>query len=53
LPDGTVEMVAQGTGEDINGCIRDLEDSFLTYITETKIEEVPPEPQYKEFKITF
>ena len=53
LPDGTVEMLAQGSGEDINDCIRDLEDSFLTYITETKIEEVPPEPQYKEFKITF
>ena len=53
LQDGTVEMFAQGAGEDINDCIRDLEDSFLTYITETKIEEVPPEPEYKEFKITF
>ena len=53
LPDGTVEMLAQGAGDDINDCVRDIEDSFSAYIKETKIEEVPPESQHKEFKITF
>lgn len=51
--DGTVEMVAQGAAEDIDECIRDIEDSFRGYVTETKTDEIPPSPQYRDFKITF
>jgi len=52
-PDGNVEMLAQGRSEDIDNCIRDIQDSFAGYIRETKIEEVTLNPQYKDFKITF
>ncbi|HUW17982.1 MAG TPA: acylphosphatase [Sedimentisphaerales bacterium] len=53
LPDGTVEMVAQGSPDDIADCIRDIEQSFTGYISETKIGEVAQNPQYKQFRITF
>jgi acylphosphatase len=53
LPDGTVEMFAQGPPIAVNDCVRDIEEEFSGYIRETKIEEIPPNPQYKEFKITF
>ena len=53
LLDGTVEMVAQGNSDDIDDCIRDIEKSFDGYIRETKVEDVPFNPQYKDFKITF
>ncbi len=52
-PDGTVEMLTQGSPEDIDNCIRDIRDSLAGYIRETKIEEIPTNPQYKDFKITF
>ncbi len=53
LPDGTVELIVQGKADDINDCIRDIEESFKDYIRETKIEEIPVNPRYKDFKITF
>ena len=53
LPDGTVEMLAQGGANDIDECIQDIQDSFAGYIRDIKIEEVPPDPNYKEFRITF
>jgi acylphosphatase len=53
LLDGTVEMVAQGPPDDIDACVRDINNAFARYIRETKIEEVPPNPQYADFKITF
>ena len=52
-PDGTVEMLAQGHPEDIADCIRDIKESFADYIKETKIENIPPNPKHKDFKITF
>ena len=53
LPDGSVEMIAQGPPKDITDCIRDIKKSFSGYIRETEIEEIPLNPQYKDFKITF
>jgi len=53
LPDGTVEMLAQGTDEAIGDCIRDIGEEFGRFVRETKIEEAPFNPQYKDFKITF
>jgi len=52
-PEGTVEMRAQGSSDNIADCIRDIEDSFTGYIRETKTEEVTFNPQYTDFKITF
>ncbi len=53
LPDGTVEMLAQGNPDDITNCIRDIQESFTGYITDTNIEDATPNPQHKTFKITF
>jgi len=53
LPDGTVEMLAQGPADDIAGCIREIEESFSGYIRDIKIEETSPNLVYTDFKITF
>lgn len=53
LPDNTVEMLAQGPSETIDECIQDIEESFGGYIRETKTTEIPYDPKYKDFKITF
>ncbi len=53
MPNGSVEMLAQGRSEDVDDCIRDIKDSFVGYTREAKIEETPLNPQYTDFKITF
>ena len=53
LPNGAVEMTVQGPADDIDDCIKDIEESFDGYIRETKTEEIPPNPCYKDFKIAF
>ena len=53
LPDGTVEMLAQGSAEDIDDCIRDIKESFAGYLRDTQIQQVPPDPRYTDFRITF
>jgi len=53
LSNGAVEMIAQGHADNIDNCIRDIKKSFAGYVKETQIEEIPPDPQYKDFKITF
>ena len=53
LPDGTVEMIAQGPDDNITDCINDIAESFRAYIKEIKTEEIPSDPDYKDFKITF
>ncbi len=53
VPDGTVEMLAQGRSEDIDDCIQDIKEYFTGYLRETRIEEIPPDPRYIDFKITF
>jgi len=53
LPDGNVEMLAQGQPEDIDDCIRDIKGSFAGYIREARIEEIDPDPRHADFKITF
>jgi acylphosphatase len=53
LANGMVEMLAQGSAEDIDDCIRDIQKSFADYIRETQVKEIPFDPKYKDFKITF
>jgi acylphosphatase len=53
LLDGTVEMIAQGPANDIADCIQDIKEAFGGYIREAKVEEIPFNPQYEDFKITF
>ncbi len=53
LPDGSVEILAQGVPRDIEDFLRDIRNVFTGYITETEINEVSPDPKYKDFRITF
>jgi acylphosphatase len=52
-PDGTVEMLAQGPEGEVDDCIDEIREYFGGYITGTTIDEVPPNPRYTDFKITF
>lgn len=51
--DGTVEMLLQGPPQDVDACLRDIQDSFAGYIRDTKIEEIPHASGYDDFRITF
>ena len=53
MPDNSVEMLIQGSADSIADCIRDINESFTGYLRETNTEEVPYDPQFKNFKITF
>jgi len=53
LPDGTVEMFAQGPAQDIVDCIQDIKEYFSDYLRETRIQEIPNDPKYKDFRISF
>jgi len=53
LPDGTVEMLAQGNSQQVDDCIREIQDSFTGYVRDTRIEDVAADPQYGRFNITF
>ena len=51
LPNGSVEMIAQGHPEDISDCIRDLHETFV--VRDAKINEIPCDPAYTDFRIVF
>ncbi len=53
LRDGTVEMLAQGPAEDIEDCVQDIKEAMAGYVRETVIDEVPLDPKYTDFRITF
>ena len=53
LSNGSVEMLAQGTSDDIEDCIQDLKEYYPGYIREVNVEEIPPDPQHTDFRITF
>lgn len=53
LPDGTVEMIAQGPAEDIDRCIEDIKESLVGNVREARVQETCYNPQYEDFKITF
>jgi acylphosphatase len=53
LPDGTVEMLAQGPARDIDDCIQNIKDYFDDYIRDAEIQEIPLNPKYNDFRITF
>jgi hypothetical protein len=46
-------MLAQGRSEDVDDCIRDIREYLVGYIREARIEEIPPDPKYTGFEITF
>jgi hypothetical protein len=46
-------MFAQGPVQDIDDCIQDIKEYFGDYLRETRIQEIPTDPKYKDFRITF
>ena len=53
LPDGCVEMLAQGEIHHINEGIIAIQENFTGYISGITVDDVPPDPKYTDFKITF
>jgi len=53
VPDGSVEMLAQGNSRDIENCLRDIQDSFQGYIAGTETREAPLDTKYADFRITY
>ena len=53
MPDGTVEMLAQGRAEDIDNCIDAISRTFDSYITAIRVNEVPVSDSLEGFRITF
>ena len=51
LSDGTVEMLAQGPADEVDCCIREVQDSFAGYIQDARIEQIPCNPRYSDFGI--
>lgn len=53
LPDGAVGMIAQGSNDDIENCLKEIRETFGDNIRETIIKETAFDPRYTNFKITF
>ena len=53
VPDGSVELIAQGRTDDIDNCLRDVEETFSGYIRDKQITDLPFDASCAEFKITF
>jgi acylphosphatase len=53
MPDGTVEMLAQGDAKEIDACLQKIVENFPGCIRHTNIQEIPPDPRHTDFKITF
>ena len=53
LPDGSVELIAQGNANDIDNCLRDIEESFSGQLRDKQITDLPFDASRAEFKITF
>jgi acylphosphatase len=53
LPDGNVEMLAQESAKNVAAMLRDISGTFKANLSDTKIQNVPPNPKYKDFAITY
>lgn len=52
-PDGTVEAFLQGTEQNIQACLDDLQDAFGGYLREVNSTEKPVNLQHHDFRITY
>jgi acylphosphatase len=53
LPDGNVEMFVQGQDKAVSECIKEIQEYFSGYITDTITEEISSDSKYKDFRIGF
>jgi acylphosphatase len=49
--DGKVEMLIQGQTQDIEDCLRDLQETFA--ISDFESQQVESDPSYNDFRIKF
>ena len=53
LPNGSVEMFAQGSPEALADALRDIGETFGSCIRDTNIQDLPTNPNLQSFNITF
>jgi len=53
LPDGSVELLAQGRPEDIADCLADIQETFSGYIRHADMHDLPTNPRYTDFRVAF
>jgi len=53
LPDGRVELLVQGKGDELSKFLRDLREEFADHITNFKIDKLKPEDNLDGFTIRF
>ena len=53
LPDGSVELWAQGAASEVDGLLQDIGDYFGSGIRERIVNDMPMNPRYERFDITY
>jgi len=53
LPDGRVEVVAEGPSEEVKGFLSDVREALGTYIREAEIVEEPASGTFEGFGVAF
>ena len=53
LPDGRVELIAEGDNKDLAALLRELQTEFGRNITGTEVQEIPVTGSYNDFQIQF
>ncbi len=53
LPGSSVELLIQGHPQNVADCLADIKESFGAYISDTNAVQLPPDPRYTNFRITF
>jgi len=53
LPDGTVEMLAQGPAGDIDLCLEEIDAEFAGQVRDRQVQQVPPSSRHTDFRIAF
>jgi acylphosphatase len=53
MPDGSVELVAEGPAEEVEGFLRDLKERMAGYIRSAQVREAQPTGRYGGFDIAF
>lgn len=53
LPDGRVEVQAQGEPGDLDNFVQILKDNFKGYIKKTELQELPHNAEFQDFSIRF
>ena len=53
LPNGDVEMFAQGPSDDLDRCLADMQRQFEGLVADVHVEDAAPNHTYDRFVITF